>query len=167
MTLAVAGLVRARWTDTILEEWIRNLLENRPDLTRERLERTKAKMIEAIPDSLVEISATLSEQLELPDPDDRHVLAAAIQAEAQVIVTMNVKDFPSSVLGKYDVETRTPDAFIAELLNNEPLAVLQAVKGQRERLKNPPQSVDEFLSTLKRQGLIVSVSLMEPYRHLL
>jgi len=167
MTLAHRGLVRARWSEEILEEWVSNLLKNRPDLTRERLERTRDKMIEAIPDSLVKVSPTLLSQLELPDPDDRHVLAAAIQAKAQVIVTLNSKDFPSKVLTQFGVEKRTPDAFIADLCGHDLAAVIGSLRQQRERLKNPPHSVDEFLETLRRQGLLTTISLIEPNKHML
>jgi len=165
--LAFSGLVLARWTDTIHEEWISNLLDDRPDLTRDPLERTGDKMNLVIEDSLVSGHESLIDGLELPDPGDRHVLAAAIHCEAQVIVTTNTKDFPNSVLGQYDIEKRRPDAFIAELFSVEPLRVLQALKAQRERLRNPAQDQDSFLATLQRQGLSTTVSLLTPWKTML
>jgi predicted nucleic acid-binding protein len=94
MWLALSDLFRARWSNDIHEEWIRNLLEDRPDLTRERLERTRDKMNSNIRDCLVTGYEPLIDGLTLPDPNDRHVLAAAIRASADVIVTFNLKDFP-------------------------------------------------------------------------
>ena len=77
--LGGSGLFRARWTNQIHDEWICNVLENRADLSRERLERTRDLMNEHIFDSLVTGYEDLIPSLELPDADDRHVLAAAIQ----------------------------------------------------------------------------------------
>jgi hypothetical protein len=91
--LAHAGLVRARWTDAIHDEWVRNLLADNPSLSPGRLARTRSLMNEAVRDSLVAGYQDLIESVSLPDPDDRHVLAAAIRADAEVIVTFNLKDF--------------------------------------------------------------------------
>lgn len=79
LRLALTDLFRARWTDRIHEEWIRSVLENRPDLKPEQLERTRQLMNQAVPDCLVTGYEGLIDQLELPDPDDRHILAAAIR----------------------------------------------------------------------------------------
>ena len=89
MELATAGLFRAKWSEQIQEEWIESLLKKRPDLNRERLERTKKIANKAVPDCLVEGYKSLIEGLQLPDVNDRHVLAAAIHCNAQVIVTYN------------------------------------------------------------------------------
>ncbi len=98
MELAAAKLFRAKWSDAVHDEWMRNLLENRTDLTRERLERTKTLMNKAVPDANVSGYEDLIEGLRLPDPDDRHVLAAAIASECDAIVTFNQKDFPGDYL---------------------------------------------------------------------
>jgi PIN domain len=92
--LACVGLVRPRWTDAIHDEWIRNLLANRPDLARSQLDRTRALMERAVPDALVRGYEPRIPSLTLPDADDRHVLVAAIEAGAGVIVTFNLADFP-------------------------------------------------------------------------
>lgn len=86
MYLATTGLFRAKWTLDIHEEWIRNLLSNREDLSREQLLKQRDLMIQAIPDSLVTGYEPFIQELDLPDADDRHVLAAAIHAGAQVII---------------------------------------------------------------------------------
>ena len=167
MSLAVAELFQARWTDKIHEEWIGNLLENRSDLTREHLERTRDRMNESIEDSIVSGYEGLIETLQLPDPADRHVLAAAIHAQAQIILTFNTKDFPSAVLSAYEIEICRPDTFVAGLFNQHPLDVVDALKMQRERLKKPLQPTDKFLETLSRQGLQRTVELLRPYTKLL
>lgn len=96
--IAQAGLVQAKWTNEILDETFRSIIRQRPDLDPQRLERTRTLMCAAIRDCLVVDYEPLIDAVELPDIDDRHVLAAAIKARAQIIVTSNLKDFPDSVL---------------------------------------------------------------------
>lgn len=115
MRLAVSDIFAARWTERIHDEWIRNVLKNRQDLTREQLERTKLLMNSHVRDCLVEDFEQLEAGLQLPDEDDRHVLAAAIKCNAQVIVTFNLKDFPEGELNKWGIEAISPDDFVAEL----------------------------------------------------
>jgi predicted nucleic acid-binding protein len=91
LRVARTGLVRAHWTEQILDECFRNILANRPDLSVALLARTRELMNQAIPDVIVTGYQSLIDGLTLPDPDDRHVLAAAIRAGAQVIVTWNLK----------------------------------------------------------------------------
>ena len=98
MWLGLSGRFRARWSPRIHDEWKRNLLINRPDLTSAQLDRTSGLMDQAIPDGLVTGHEALIAGLTLPDPDDRHVLAAAIRCNASVIVTFNEKDFPEAAL---------------------------------------------------------------------
>src|SRR5277367_2343591 len=93
MHLALTGLFRARWSADVHEEWISSLLRKRPDLTRDKLERTRRLMDQHARDALVTGYEDLIPGLRLPDPDDRHVLAAAIRSHADVIVTMNLRDF--------------------------------------------------------------------------
>lgn len=106
--LAMTGLFRAKWTDEILDEVFRNVLKNRPELEVARLDRTRDLMNRAVRDVRVENYETLIDALTLPDPDDRHVLAAAIRSDAQVIVTWNLKDFPPSALSPYGIEAQDP-----------------------------------------------------------
>ena len=100
LLVAVAGLVRARWKDAILDEMFEHLKENRADLEPKRLERTRMLMNSAVRDVLVEGFEPRIALLTLPDPDDRHVLAAAIQAKASIIVTSNTGDFQASSEGR-------------------------------------------------------------------
>jgi predicted nucleic acid-binding protein len=92
LELAVSDLYRAKWSDAVHEEWITAVVENRPDLTRAQLERTRDLMNAHARDALVTDFEQLIDVLELPDPDDRHVLAAAIKGRADFIVTVNLRD---------------------------------------------------------------------------
>jgi predicted nucleic acid-binding protein len=160
MHLALTGLFRAKWSNAVHEEWITNLLKNRQDITRQKLERTRYLMDKAAIDALVEGYEHLIPTLSLPDENDRHVLAAAIEGEAQVIVTMNLKDFPDEVLQRYEIEAQHPDEFILHLIDLAPDAVMDAAETHRQSLKNPPKSVEEFLASLEAQGLPQSVAAL-------
>jgi len=151
--IAMSGLVRARWTDAIHEEWIRNLLRNRPDLSLKQLKRTRELMDRAVPDCLVVGYEELIDELTLPDPGDRHVLAAAIRANATVILTHNARDFPKRVLTPHGMLARRPDDFLAGLFDADPTALCEVARAQRAALSSPPQSADAFLETLRRVGL--------------
>jgi len=113
--IANTGIVRACWSEEILDECFRSIKENRTDLSDAALSRTRALMREAVPDCLVTGHEHLVQGLDLPDPDDRHVLAAAIRANAQALVTFNLKDFPDHVLARYDIETKAPGRVRARL----------------------------------------------------
>jgi hypothetical protein len=140
MHLVLTGVFRAKWSSDVHEEWIRNLLKNRPDLTREKLERTPQLMDKAAPDALVTGYQHLIPGLLLPDKDDRHVLAAAIRCGASLIVTSNLADFPPEALGPFDIEAQHPDEFILHLLDLTPGLVIEAAHNHRTSLKNPPKT---------------------------
>lgn len=167
MWLGLSGRFRARWSAQIHEEWKRNLLKNRADLTREQVDRTAALMDRAIPDGLVSGHETLIPGLNLPDENDRHVLAAAIRCNASVIVTFNEKDFPQSALGVYGIEAQHPDVFAENLLDLDPAAVVAAAQRQRSNLKNPPVTVGNYLELLLRQGLVQTSKSLATYQALL
>jgi len=106
--LAQDDLVQPLWTERILDEMVWAVLRNRPDLNPDRLLRTKTRMHTTLPDSLVTGHENLIESLVLPDPDDRHVLAAAIRSDSTIIVTDNVKDFPAQALARHGIKARGP-----------------------------------------------------------
>ena len=103
VTLATTELYQAKWTEQIHDEWTRSLLEIRPELA-DILPETRTLMNAAVPDCLVTGYEDIIDSLSLPDPDDRHVLAAAIRCGAQIIVTKNLKDFPGEILNRYGIE---------------------------------------------------------------
>lgn len=163
MHLALTGLFRARWSAAVHEEWISNLLKKRPDLTREKLERTRMLMDKHTVDALVTGYEDLIPGLQLPDPDDRHVLAAAIRGHADVIVTMNLRDFPADTIGPFGIEAQHPDEFVLHLLGLAPGAVAAAAENHRQSLKNPPKTVAEYLEALERQGLTQTASVLREH----
>src|SRR5579862_2580042 len=120
MRLAVGLVFQPKWTERIHAEWMENVLRNRPDLTREPLERTRRLMEQWGGDWEVPEYKGLIPALSLPDADDRHVLAAAIAGQVSVIVTFNLSDFPETALAPYGIRALHPDAFLMELLDAVP-----------------------------------------------
>lgn len=165
--LAAAGLVRARWTDAIHEEWIRNVCRSNPELAPERLERTRMLMNEAVRDCLVTGYEHLIGTLTLPDADERHVLAAAIHANADLILTFNLRDFPDNALSVFGIQAQHPDEFVVEVMRLSCDAVCAILKRQRASLRNPTLGPDELLDVLEKQGLTKSVARLRQYRNVL
>ena len=163
MHLALSDLYRARWSDMIHDEWIRSVRANRPDLSQERLEQTRARMNYAVRDCVVTGFEYLIDSIQVPDPDDRHVAAAAIHSGASLIVTFNLKDFPLEALKPYNLAAQHPDDFIVDLLDLHPAGVLEAAANHRRSLKNPPKTANEYLDTLLAQGLTQSVAVMRQW----
>jgi predicted nucleic acid-binding protein len=163
LSLAAAGLYRAKWSQEIHDEWTRNLLENRSDLDPEKLRTTCTRMNAAVPDSLVTGYEDLIDSLQLSDPDDRHVLAVAIRADADAIITFNQRDFDETELAKYDVYTEHPDEFVSNMIALYTPRVISVVREMRGRLRNPLKSVDDFLNTLHQQGLPQAVGRLSAF----
>jgi predicted nucleic acid-binding protein len=158
MHLALRDLYQARWSDRVHDEWITALLRNRRDLAAEQLQRTRRLMDESAEDALVSGYEHIVDQLTLPDPHDRHVLAAAIHGAANVIVTVNLRDFPADALTVHRIESLHPDTFIRGLLNDKPDDVVAALRELHSDLNNPPIRMGELLTTFERNGLIQTVA---------
>lgn len=157
MWLAVHGLIRPKWTEEIHEEWMRNVLKDRPDLTRAQLERTRRLMDEHGGDCLVTGYEPHIASLTLPDMNDRHVVAAGIESGADAIITWNLAHFPKKAVKEHGIEVQTPDQLVCALLDTSATDVLAAMRQHRESLKNPPKNPEEYLETLALQGLKQSV----------
>lgn len=145
MSLTTAGLFAAKWSRRIEDEWIRNLQSNRPDL-KGRLGRRRDAMREAVPDWEVEASAwqAIRIELALPDPDDEHVIAAAVAGHADCIVTTNLRHFPSAVMDPLGLEALHPDPFIIAQWDLDPIAAIRAFKRMRRRWRHPQASASNF-----------------------
>lgn len=156
--IANTGLVRARWTDRILDECFQGILEKRPDLKPEALDRTRQLMTQAVPDCLVTGYEGMIDGIRLPDPDDRHVVAAAIRCGAQLIVTFNLGDFPTDRLTPYNVEAQHPDDFVLDCVDLSPGTVVRILQDQLAALRNPPVELSTLLDTLRSLGLVQSVA---------
>ena len=151
--LALTDAFHARWTDAIHDEWIRNLLLRRKDLKPEQLDRTRLLMNSHIRDCLVVGYEPLIDSVTLPDRDDRHVLAAAIHAQADTIITFNIRDFPNRILHRHGIAAMHPDAFCEKLLETDAALMCLALRRLRVQLKNPPKTAEEVLATLHDNGL--------------
>ena len=147
-----AGLFRARWTERILDEWTRNLLDQKPHLERSVRSQRHA-MREHFQEALVTEYEQLIGTLELPDANDRHVLAAAIRCSAQHIVTDNLADFPAAVLGRFDIEAVDADEFLSRTFDLYPSEALDVLRTLREAYTNPPFAPLEFVRDLTAKGL--------------
>ena len=158
--IAAAGMVQAKWTEAILDETFRNLKANRPDISPDSLDRTRNAMKGAVRDCLVVGYEPLVDAVELPDPDDRHVLAAAIRAKAQAIVTFNLKDFPSEALIAWDVEAIHPDAFLEAQIDLNPQIVYGVLQRIADSCRKPPLTVADLLERLERTGLVASAAAL-------
>ena len=163
LRLADRYLYTPLWSADIHAEWMRNLLVDRPDVSANVLERTRTVMDRHFPDAVVTGYSALAAKLDLPDPGDSHVLAAAIEGGADVIVTRNLRDFPADSLAPYGLTAQHPDSFIVDLFDADREAVLAAVRGHRAALRNPPRSTSEHLVALERLDLVRTASLFRPH----
>ncbi|MDX1587796.1 MAG: PIN domain-containing protein [Oleiphilaceae bacterium] len=162
MRLALTDLFKAHWTDQIHEEWINALLRTGKH-PRETLERARHLMDLHVRDAKVYGYEPLIESLSLPDPNDRHVLAAAIRCNANAIVTLNLKDFPEKSVRPYDIDVIHPDDFILYQIDMAPTLCCRAIHEQRAALKKPRMGVDTFLVTLQKQQLPQTVARLREY----
>jgi len=117
-------------------------------------------MAKAIEDALIQNHQYLIPSLDLPDPDDRHVLAAAIVGHADAIVTFNLKDFPEVSVSRHEIEILHPDDFLVAQYDLAPIRVLSIIKASRAKLKKPPKSAEEYIATLEQQGLPQTCQLL-------
>lgn len=163
ISMARTDLFRARWSADINDEWSRNRLARNPELAVQ-IRRTVELVNESVPDCLVTGYRPLIPSLTLPDPDDRHVLAAAIVGRADVIVTTNLKHFPADVLSPFGIEPQHPDEFVYQQFGLDVDRVLSAFKGMRARLRRPPMTADEFIRNLDAKGLALTAAALDPFK---
>jgi predicted nucleic acid-binding protein len=162
LSLALTDLFKAHWTDHIHAEWIGALLRE-GKISKEKLHEVRDLMDAHVRDAKVTGYESLIDSLVLPDPNDRHVLAAAIRCNADAIITFNQKDFPSTALEPFGIDVIHPDDFIYYQLDMATAHCCQALRNQRLALRNPPLSVEEFLSVLQKQQLPQTVSKLRDY----
>jgi hypothetical protein len=167
LQLAAMGLFHAKWTSDIHREWIEALLRNEPHRDRKVLERTRSLMDQSVRDCLVTGYEALIPQIALPDPDDRHVLAAAIVGRCDMVITRNLRHFPVSAMASYSIEVQHPDAFLSKHLEFAPGVFCGAIRKVRARLKNPPFSIDDYLANLKQVGLVAVASELKQFAELI
>lgn len=157
--IARTGLVQAKWTDRILDEAIAAIGKTRPGIPAEKLTRLRELMITALPDGIIRDHEPLIEGLHLRDPDDRHVLAAAIKSGAQVIVTAD-KDFTGDDLAPWNIEAKHPDDFVLDQIDINDRVVWACVQQIADSRQEHPETVSDVLGQLERSGLVRSVAAL-------
>nr|MBS0038251.1 PIN domain-containing protein [Saprospiraceae bacterium] len=153
LSFANEGLFKPKWSEEIQREWSENLLANRTDLKKTQIQETIHAMNNAFPDANVEKYENFIQEIKIPDPNDRHVVAAALRSRADVIVTNNLKDFPPSITEKFGIEIQHPDLFLSNVYDLDPAKANAAFRKQLDRLKNPPIPESELFAILKELGL--------------
>lgn len=157
---AVDRLVEARWTDAIHDEWIRNLTANAPAIPIDRLRVTRQLMDDALPRATIAGYEEHIPEVTLPDPNDRHVVAAAIAAKGSLILTWNLRHFPENELKKFNLRKLTPDAFLCGLFDTVPDLVLGSLANARRNLSKTRVSGSDFIRILEGQKLIQLAKLV-------
>jgi predicted nucleic acid-binding protein len=148
-----SALLRDLGTHLIHDEWTRNALKNYPGSQSEQWNRIVELMDRHAGNALVTGFEPLIETLNLPDPNDRHVLAAAIHCHASAIITINLRDFPEAALQPLKIKAVHPDDFLLEVIDSKPEAVLMALRKQRAQLKKPAMTSSEFLTAFGKHNL--------------
>lgn len=165
LTLAEAEFFRGRWSQRILDETRAALdkifgergFADAPT----RAARSVDAMHQAFPEALVEAHASVAAlKFGLPDANDEHVLAAAVQTQAQAVVTENISDFPAAILAPLNIEARTADEFIADTIALDEGKAVAAIRTLRIRLKRPEMSAEDYLRSLEAHGLFVTASIL-------
>lgn len=162
LSLAEAGLFRPRWSARILDETQKAIFQ----ITKGATDGSKQRAVieAAFPESLVTGYEVFESNLDLPDPDDNHVLAAAISTSASVIVTDNLKDFPPEALEPHAIDAISADDFIADTIELDPSEAILALRRMRERFANPAIDVPALIHKSEAQGLLQVATLMNEYK---
>jgi predicted nucleic acid-binding protein len=162
LSLAEAGFFRPRWSAQILDETelaIAKILSDRGDALEEAA-RQRARIERAFPEALVLNYEPLIKGIELPDPGDTHVVAAAVQTRASVIVTNNLKDFPDATLNPLGLQARSADNFIADIIDIYTPGAVAALRTMRQRFKRPELDAEALIRRFENAGLTQSANLL-------
>ena len=146
---AEAGLYRVHWSQQILDDTIRNLLAKNKIKSIEKAQYLIQELIGAFPDALVEVPPTLVSAM-TNNINDRHVVAAAVNASARIIVTFNLRHFLRKDLEPWGLEAQTPDIFLTHLYDISPEIMMDVIQRQSQDFQNPV-SVAELLSMLNKR----------------
>ena len=150
---AVDGLIDARWTDAIHDEWTRSLSASAPAIPAERLQYTRRLMNDALPLAMVTGYEGHVSGVDLPDPKDRQVVAAGIAAGASVILTWNVRHFPAKELKKFGLRRETPNTLLAGIYDEAPDLMIGSLANARQNLTRTCASASDFIAILCGQKL--------------
>jgi predicted nucleic acid-binding protein len=168
-SLAEAEFFRIRWSPEVLdetEEAIRRMVAAKDDpRPAERAQKARCQMETAFPDALVNdhngLMGAWAESL--PDPNDAHVVAAALKTQAAVIVTDNLRHFPDPMLLPLNLFARSADDFIADTIDLDAGRAIAAVRQMRERFAKPALDATALLERMEASGLIATADVPRPY----
>lgn len=144
-------LYTPKWSDNIFDEWIDVMIKK--GIEKKEAHKRANKMNLAFPDALVENYEPLIETLSLPDKKDRHVLAAAITTNADLIITNNLKDFPKEYLSSFGLKAKCADDFLTDIIDLNQEISVEAYRKLVLNKKNPPYNEYEVLDILRNNGL--------------
>ena len=167
LSLAEAELFRLRWSPEIMaetEKAITKILSGR-DGASEKARAAVDAMHNAFPEANVTEYDAFLEAADLPDPNDQHVLAAALKTRASMLVTENTKDFPTEVLDRLNLEVKSADEFIADAVELDPALAIRAVAKMRARFARPSLSAEDMLLRMEGVGLTIAASTLRPFQN--
>lgn len=144
-------LYTPKWSVHIFDEW--KEVMKRKGVPEEEISKRIEKANKAFPDALVDKYEILIDSLNLPDLKDRHVLAAAIKTNANVIVTNNLKDFPTEVLERYGMSAKSADDFLTDIIDLNQDTAIDAFRKMVMNRRNPDLDEYQVLNTLRKNGL--------------
>ncbi|UGY16270.1 PIN domain-containing protein [Bradyrhizobium septentrionale] len=168
LSLAEADFFRLRWSEKILDETqkaVEQIYAKRghPDAA-DRAQRARKNMEAAFEDAKVEnYDHLLPLGDALPDRGDKHVLAAAVKTQASMIVTENLRHFPSDILSDLNIEAKSADSFIADTIALDPGRAVAAIRKMRLRFKRPEKTAEALLLDMEAAGLIEAVDLLREH----
>lgn len=165
LSLADAGFFRPRWSEEVLNEVQRYIAKKIGDT--DKAEQHRIRIARTFPEGLVDINKSAEQRLTLPDDNDRHVLAAAIKVRAQLIVTDNLRDFPSAILQEFELEAVSADHFLADTMTLDLTKAIACVARMRMRLQNPQLTPEELVLRCERSGLLETASILADHASLL
>ena len=163
--LALTRAIRIRWSRAIEAEWISSVLRARPDIARSTLIAVRDRFRVEFPDGLVPEVLPRHRIPPLPDPDDQHVLRAALVAGASVICTVDQHGFPARLLGPMGIEARPPSAVLSDCALQRDRLTCAALQTHRSSLRRPAYTPDEYLAALDRAELIQDATTRDLLLH--
>lgn len=167
LTLAEWEFFRVRWSDRLLgetEHAIEKMFARKGDpLSSPKAARARAAMERAFEDAMVVDYDVYLPICQGVDPGDAHVIAAALKTQAHVIVTDNMRHFPSTLLVPLGLEARTADTFIADTIALDEGKAVAAIRDMRQRLNRPAMTPADFLIAMEANGLTAAVDILRPH----
>lgn len=167
LTFAEEGFFRARWSSTTIRSELVPAIKKAAGLSAEKANFHKDRIEIAFPEGEIVEDPNLVGGLILPDPKDRHVLAAAIQTKAALIVTNNLKDFPVAALAAHQIEPISADSFIADCIDLAGAEAIAALRVLRERFRRPEMDAEAFLRLVEERGLSQTAAMLQEFRPVL